>query len=157
MRQQWRRWLRGPKHGLARKAIVYGVPRHPGPEHLHALLGQYKSLQEWGRLQGFDLDPVPEDLAVLDEAIDRFIEEDGRHRQMSAVESEAGPFLGTVIVSTIHGAHWRLWPNGHPVVRLASGRDLDVIALADDRLRSGQPRLATVYADAATTDPDNQT
>ena len=157
MRQQWRRWLRGPKHGLARKSIVYGVPRHPGPEHLHALLGQYKSLQEWGRLQGFDLDPVPEDLAVLDEAIDRFIEEDGRHRQMSAVESEAGPFLGTVIVSTIHGAHWRLWPNGHPVVRLASGRDLDVIALADDRLRSGQPRLATVYADAATTDPDNQT
>ena len=157
MRQQWRRWLRGPKHGLPRKSIVYGVPRHPGPEHLHALLGQYKSLQEWGRLQGFDLDPVPEDLAVLDEAIDRFIEEDGRHTQMSAVESEAGPFLGTVIVSTIHGAHWRLWPNGHPVVRLASGRDLDVIALADDRLRSGQPRLAAVYADVATTDPGDQT
>jgi Family of unknown function (DUF6278) len=157
VRQQWRRWLRGPKHGLARKAIVHGVPRHPGREQLRALLGQYKSLQEWGRLQGFDLDPVPEDLAVLDEAIDRFIEEHGRHTQMSAVESDAGRFLGTVIVSTIHGAHWRLWPNGHPVVRLASGRDLDVIALADDRLRSGQPRLAAVYADAATTDPDNQT
>jgi hypothetical protein len=157
VRQQWRRWLRGPKHGLARKAIVHGVPRHPGREQLRALLGQYKSLQEWGRLQGFDLDPVPEDLAVLDEAIDRLIEEHGRHTQMSAVESDAGRFLGTVIVSTIHGAHWRLWPNGHPVVRLASGRDLDVIALADDRLRSGQPRLAAVYADAATTDPDNQT
>jgi hypothetical protein len=189
VRQQWRRWLRGPKHGLARKAIVYGVPRHPGPEQLRALLGQYKSLQEWDRLQGFDLGPVPEGLAVLDEAIDRlieehaewarlqefnldpvgkdpavldeaidrFIEEHGRQTQMSAVESDAGRFLGTVIVSMIHGAHWRLWPNGHPVVRLASGRDLDVIALADDRLRSGQPRLAAVYADAATTDPDNQT
>lgn len=66
-------------------------------------------------------------------------------------------FLGTVIVSAIHGAHWRLWPNGHPVVRLASGRDLDVIALANERLRSGQPRLAEMYADAAATDPDNQT
>jgi hypothetical protein len=44
-----------------------------------------------------------------------------------------------VIVSTIHAAHWRLWPNGHPVVRLASGRDLDVIALANDRLRSDSP------------------
>jgi hypothetical protein len=63
---------------------------------------------------------------------------------MSAVESDAGLFLGTVIVSAIRGAHWRLWPNGHPVVRLASGRDLDVIALANDRLRSGQPRLTDV-------------
>jgi hypothetical protein len=43
--------------------------------------------------------------------------------------------------------------NGHPVVRLASGRDLDVIALANDRLHSGQPRLAEVYTDAAATDP----
>lgn len=127
VRQQWRRWLRGPKHGLARKAIVYSVPRHPGPEQLHALLDQYKSLHEWGRLQGFNLDPVGKHPAVLDEVIDRFIEEHGRHTQMSAVESDAGRFLGTVIVSTIHGAHWRLWPNGHPVVRLASGRDLDVI------------------------------
>jgi len=64
VRQQWRRWLRGPKHGLARKAIVYGVPRHPGPEQLRALLGQYKSLQEWARLQEFNLDPVGKDVAV---------------------------------------------------------------------------------------------
>jgi uncharacterized protein DUF6278 len=62
-----------------------------------------------------------------------------------------------VIVSTIHGAHWRLWPNGHPVVPLASGRNLDVIALGHDRVDSGQPRLADVYADAAATDSDNQT
>jgi hypothetical protein len=169
--------------------MVYSVPRHPDPEQLHALLGQHKNLQEWARLQGSDLDPVPENLALLDEAIDRltvehgewarrqeadldeaaedpalldeaidrFMEEHGRHTQMSVVESDAGLFLGTVIVSAIHGAHWRLWPNGHPVVRLASGRDLDVIALANERLRSGQPRLAEVYADAAATDPDNQT
>jgi hypothetical protein len=157
VRQQWRRWLPGPKHGLARGVLVYGVPRHPGPEQLHDMLGRCKSLREWARLQGFDLDPVPEDLAVLDEAIDRIVEEHGRHTQMSAVESDAGQFLGTVIVATIHGARWWLWPNGHPVVRLASGRDLDVIALANNRLHSGQPRLADVYTDAAATDPDNQT
>jgi hypothetical protein len=157
VRQQWRRWLPGPKHGLARGALVYGTSRHPGPEQLHALLGQYKSLQEWARLHGFDLDPVPENLAVLDAAIERFIEEDGRNTQMSAMESGAGRFLGTLIVCTIHGTHWRLWPNGHPVVRLASGRDLDVIALTDSRLRSGQPYLADIYADAAAAEPDNQT
>jgi hypothetical protein len=78
-------------------------------------------------------------------------------RTQARARAQCGLFLGTVIVSTIHGAHWRLWPNGHPVVRLASGRDLDVIALANDRLRSGQPRLAAVYNDAAATGADNQT
>jgi len=121
----------------------------PGPEVLRDLLGRCDRLQNWARLQGFGLEPVPEDLALLDEAIDRIIQEPGRHTRMSAVESEAGQFLGTVIVSTIDGAHWRLWPNGHPVVRLASGRDLDVIALAHDRVDRRQPRLTDVYADAA--------
>jgi hypothetical protein len=189
VRRQWRRWLSGPEHGLARSHIVYGVSRHPDPEQLNALLGHYKNLQEWTRLQGFDLDPIPENLALLDEAIDRlidehgdwasrqeadltaaaedpavldaavdqFIEEHSRQTQMSTVESDAGLFVGAVIISTIHGAHWRLWPNGHPVVRLVHGRDLDVIALAHDRLHSGQPRLAAIYADATVAaEPDNE-
>jgi hypothetical protein len=156
-RQQWRRWLPGPKHGLARGDVVYGAPMPPAPEQLREILGRCERLQGWARLQGFGLDPVPEDLALLDEAIDRLIQQHGPHPVWSAVESDAGRFLGTVIVSTIYGARWRLWPNGYPVVRLASGRDLDVIALARDRLHSGQPRLAEVYANAAATDPDNQT
>jgi hypothetical protein len=143
------------------------------------MLSRYEGLREWARLQGLDLAPVPavlamldeaidrhlveyggwaraqalaleaasEDPAALDEAIDRFMQEDGRNPRMSA--GDVGQFLGTVIVSTADGAYWRLWPNGHPVVRLASGRGLDVIALAGERMRSGQPRLVTVYADAA--------
>jgi hypothetical protein len=121
----------------------------PGSGVLSDLLGRCDTLQGWARLQGFGLEPIPEDLALLDEAIDRVIHETGRHTSMSAVESEAGQFLGTVIVSTIDGAQWRLWPNGHPVVRLACGRDLDVIALSHDRVARGQPRLSDVYADAA--------
>jgi NADH:ubiquinone oxidoreductase subunit B-like Fe-S oxidoreductase len=35
------------------------------------------------------------------------------------------------------------------VVHLASGRDLDVAAVASDRVSKGAPRLADVYADAA--------
>ena len=148
MGQRWRRWLPGPKHGLARGNAVYGHPAPPGPEVLGDLLGRSERLRSWARLQGFGLEPVPEDLALLDDAIGRIVE-DRRHTRMSAVESEAGQFLGTVIVSTIDGAKWRLWPNGHPVVRLLSGRDLDVIALAHDRVTRGQPRLTEVYADAA--------
>jgi hypothetical protein len=131
--------------------MVYGHPMPPSPDVLRDLLGHCDRLQDWARVQGFGLEPEPADLALLDEAIDRVIDLQGRHTQMSAIGNEAGRFLGTVIVSTIHGARWRLWPNGHPVVRLSSGRDLDVIALAHDRVGSGQPRLADIYADAAET------
>ena len=120
----------------------------PGPQVLGDLLSRCDRLRGWAKLQGFGLEPIPEDLALLDEAIDR-VSRENRQTRMPAVESEAGQFLGTVIVSTIDGAQWRLWPNGHPVVRLASGRDLDVIALSHDRVARGHPRLADVYADAA--------
>jgi hypothetical protein len=113
------------------------------------LLSRYESLRDWARLQGFELDTVPDDLILLDEAIDRVIEEHGRHTRMSAVGNQAGLFLGTVIISTVPGARWRLWPNGHPVVRLSSGLDLDVVAMANDRVDTGQPRLTEVYANAA--------
>jgi hypothetical protein len=59
-----------------------------------------------------------------------------------------GLFLGSVLVATVSGARWHLWPNKHPVVRLADGRDYDVVALVDDRLRTGTPTLPTVLAAA---------
>jgi hypothetical protein len=40
-----------------------------------------------------------------------------------------------------------------PVVRLASGRDLDVTAMASERVSKGAPRLADIYADAAADPP----
>jgi hypothetical protein len=68
---------------------------------------------------------------------------------VAAVAGEAGLFLGTVIIATIPDARWRVWPNGHPVVCLSPGRDLDVVAMAHDRVTKGAPLLATVYAGAA--------
>jgi hypothetical protein len=73
----------------------------------------------------------------------------GGPSRIGAALTEAGLFLGSVIVATVAGARWRLWPNGHPVVHLASGRDLDVAAVASDRVNRGAPRLADVYPDAA--------
>jgi len=70
--------------------VVYGHPMPPGPEVLSDLLGRCDRLQDWAELQGFGLGPLLEDLALLDEAIDRVTEEHGRHTRMSAVESEAG-------------------------------------------------------------------
>ena len=153
MRTRWRRWIPGPKHGLARGVAVFSVPPHPGPEHLDDLLGRCGQLRSFARAHGFELDGSPQDLALLDRAIDETTDhansEPGGPSRTGAALAEAGLFLGSVIVATVAGARWRLWPNGHPVVRLASGRDLDVAAAASDRVSKGAPRLADVYADAA--------
>ena len=112
-------------------------------------LGRCEQLRTWARRQGIELGSGPEDLSWLDEAFDQDAHEHGRDAVMQAVENDAGLFLGTVIATSVPGARWQLWPNGHPVIHLASGRDLDVVALAHDRVTTGQPRLTDVYADAA--------
>jgi uncharacterized protein DUF6278 len=153
VRTRWRRWIPGPKHGLARGVAVFGVPRRPGPEHLGELLGRCDQLRSFAQAHGFELDGSPEDLGLLDRAIDEAIDqassELGGPSQISAVLTEAGLFLGTVIAANVAGAYWRLWPNGHPVVRLTSGRDLDVATMASDRASKDAPLLADIYADAA--------
>jgi hypothetical protein len=132
---------------------VYGDPRRPDPEQLGELLGRCDRLRAFARAHGFDLDGSPEDLSLLDQAIDEATDQAtgalGGPPSIHAALTEAGLFLGSVIVATVAVARWRWWPNGHPVVRLASGRDLDVAAMASDRVSKGAPRLADVYADAA--------
>ena len=153
MRNRWRRWIPGPKHGLPRGVAVYSVPGRPDPQQLEELLGRCDRLRAFARIHGFELDGSPEDLRLLDQAIaeatDQAARELGGLSRIEAALTEAGPFLGSVIVATVAGARWLLWPNGHPVVHLASGRDLDVAALASDRVSKGAPLLAGVYADAA--------
>jgi hypothetical protein len=45
-------------------------------------------------------------------------------------------------------ARWRVWPNNHPVILTPSGRELDVVAIANRRFSMDGPALADVYADA---------
>ena len=153
MGNRWRRWIPGPRHGLARGVAVYGVPGRPDPGQRGELLGRCGQLRAFARAHGFELDGSPQDLGLLDQAIDEATGQAasglGGPSRIGAALTEAGLFLGSVIVATVTGARWRLWPNGHPVVHLASGRDLDVAAMASDRVSKGAPRLADVYADAA--------
>jgi len=132
---------------MARGVAVYG-PGVPGGDtsQLGDLLGQCRRLQGWAGGHGLALTGVPEDLVRLDQAIDEW---GGQPDVAGWLGNEAGLFAGTVIIGSVRGTSWALWPNGHPVVRLASGRDLDVVALAHDRVASGRPRLAAVYAGAA--------
>lgn len=140
----WRRWMPGPKRGVARGVAVSGHPHGPDPDHLHELLGRCEELRSWARMHGLALSGIPEDLELLDQAIDELPTEGEL-----PPGSEAGLFLGTVIIACVAGACWRVWPNGHPVIRLASGRELDVVAMGDDRVSKGAPRFINVFADAA--------
>lgn len=125
------------------------MPR-PGAEQLNELLGRCDRLRTWARAHGFELEDVPEDLGLLDQAFEEAINQGGSGLGGPLpVAGEAGLFLGTVIIATIPGARWRVWPNGHPVVRLLPGRDLDVVAMAHDRVTRGVPLLAAAYASAA--------
>jgi hypothetical protein len=130
---------------MARGVAVYGVPRGPNPDHLDELLGRCERLRSWATTHGLALSGAPDDLDLLDQAIDEWDED----AQIAALGNEAGLFLGTVIIGSIPGARWRVWPNGHPVVRIALGRELDVVAVANARVSLGAPRLADAYADAA--------
>jgi len=132
---------------MARGVAVCG-PGEPGGDarQLGDLPGQCRRLQGRAGGHGLALTGVREDLAGLDQAIDGW---GGEPDVVGWPGNEAGLFAGTVIIGSVRGALWALWPNGHPVVRLAGGRHLDVVALAHDRVASGRPGLAVVHAGAA--------
>jgi hypothetical protein len=144
MSQFWRQWLPGPKHGVARGIAVHGSPGFQrDAERLADLLADCRKLRAWARDHSVDLDDTPGSLAALDEGLSPLT---GETRRL--LETDGGLYLGTVLVRHVHQGRWQVWPNGHPVVRLPSGRDLDVVAIVSDDARAGQPGLAALYADA---------
>jgi Family of unknown function (DUF6278) len=148
---RWRRWVPGPRRGLARSVAIWGVPR-PGPGQLAGMLGRCDQLRAWVRTRGWELEDTPEDLRLLDQALGEAIDEArgelGGPARVARLGPDAGLFVGTVLLATVPAARWLLWPNGHPVIRLPSGRDLDVVALGSDRLTMGAPLLVDIYAAA---------
>jgi hypothetical protein len=145
MRQFWRQWLPGPKHGMASGVAVHGSPGfRKDSARLTDLLADCRKLRAWAGERAVGLDDSPDSLATLDRAL-RPMGEDAR----LVLGNDCALYLGTVIVRHQPHARWRVWPNGHPVVRLASGRELDVVAAIHDRAQAGQLDLAALYDDAA--------
>ena len=144
MSQFWRQWLPGPRHGLARGIAVHGSPGfQKDAGRLADHLADCRKLRAWAQDHSVDLDGTPGSLAVLDDALCPLTSETRR-----LLESDGGLYLGTVLVRHLHQARWQVWPNGHPVVRLPSGRNLDVVAAVSDGAQAGQSGLAAHYADA---------
>ncbi|MET7617435.1 DUF6278 family protein [Streptomyces sp. NPDC005408] len=110
------------------------------------LLSECELLRVRAGQAGLELDDTPASLAALDQLPPRWRDDP---EELPWLGNDAGLYLGTVIVRTVRGAVWHIWPGGHPVVRLASGREISVVEAGLDWAVNGAPQLSQVYAEAA--------
>jgi hypothetical protein len=118
------------------------------PEGLAELLAECELLRSHASRAGVQLDDTPASLEELDQVVPRWRDDP---EILEWLGNDAGLYLGTVIVRTVPGAVWEIWPDGQPVVRLASGREFDVVASGHEWASSGVPELSQLYGEVAET------
>jgi hypothetical protein len=116
------------------------------PAGVNALLAECELLRETAARAGVVLDDTPQSLAALDQLPPRWRDDPETELRLGG---DAGLYLGAMIVRTLPGATWRLRSDGQPVVALASGRQLDVLADGLTWAAVGTPELAQCYAQAS--------
>lgn len=141
-----RRWL-GHKYGPARGVAVFGSADKRAPDRFENLALSCDGLREWSRNHGLILDDSPESLNELDELLDSWNADETHHGKVD-LSNEVGIYLGTVVIKNVEGGRWRVWPNGHPVIRLLSGKELDVTRIVNDRLHHAGRGLVALYIQA---------
>ncbi|GGL81298.1 hypothetical protein GCM10010129_26250 [Streptomyces fumigatiscleroticus] len=115
-------------------------------EGIADLLAECELLRSQASGGGVLLDDSAGSLAELDQLLPRWRDDE---ESLSWLGNDAGLYLGTVVVRTVPGAAWEIRPDGQPVVRLASGREIDVVACGHDWAASGVPELSQLYAEIA--------
>ncbi|MGW2814068.1 DUF6278 family protein [Streptomyces sp. NPDC001415] len=138
--QNWRK-----RHTTAPGVAVYGAVRED-PEGVAELLSECELLRARAWQDKLELDDSPMSLEALDQLPPRWREDP---EELPWLGNDAGLYLGTVIVRTVPGASWDVWPSGQPVVRLASGREIDVVDAGLTWAATGAPELFQVYAEAS--------
>ncbi len=137
------KWLK--RNDAARGAAV-PASLADDPEGIAELLSECELLRSQAAAAGVVLDDSAASLAALDQLTPRWRDDPER---TSWLGNDAGLYLGTVVLRTVHGAAWQVRPNGRPVIRLASGREVDVVAAGLDWAEGGTPELAQAHAEAA--------
>jgi Family of unknown function (DUF6278) len=115
-------------------------------EGIAELLRECELLRSQAEAAGVRLDDSAASLAALDQLLPRWREDEDR---MSWLGNDAGLYLGTVLLNTVVGSTWQVRPDGRPVIRLASGREVDVVTAGHDWARGGTPELSQAHAEAA--------
>jgi Family of unknown function (DUF6278) len=114
-------------------------------EGITELLSECELLRVRAARLGLTLDDSPESLSALDQLPPRWRDDP---EELPWFGNDAGLYLGTIIVRHLPGAVWHIWPSGQPAVRLASGREIEVVQAGLDWASTGTPELAQVYAEA---------
>ena len=118
----------------------------PGPEGLAELLAECALLRSQAEREGVRLDDGPASLEALDQLLPRWRDDP---EVLPWLGNDAGLYLGTVLVRTVPGASWMIRADGQPLVRLASGREFDVVAAGHEWAVNGVPELSQWYAQVA--------
>lgn len=116
------------------------------PEGIAELLAECELLRSQASRSGVQLDDTAASLEELDQLVPRWRDD---AEILPWLGNDAGLYLGTVIVHTVPGAAWDLRPDGQPVIRLASGREFDVVTSGHEWAASGVPELSQLYAEVA--------
>ncbi|PWI08784.1 hypothetical protein DIZ27_20205 [Streptomyces sp. NWU339] len=117
------------------------------PEGIAELLAECELLRSQAFRAGVRLDDSQASLEALDQLAPGSWRDD--EDTLTWLGNDAGLYLGTVIVRTVPGAAWRIRSDGQPVVRLASGREFDVVDSGHQWAASGVPELSQLYAEVA--------
>ncbi|MFD7695599.1 DUF6278 family protein [Streptomyces sp. NPDC059805] len=118
------------------------------PEGIAGLLAECELLRSLASRAGVRLDDSAESLEALDQLLPRWRDDADI---LAWLGNDAGLYLGTVLVRTVRGAGWVIRPDGQPVVRLASGREFDVVAAGHEWAVNGVPELSQWYGEVAET------
>ncbi|KJY43373.1 hypothetical protein VR41_03420 [Streptomyces sp. NRRL B-1568] len=134
------------RHGQAPGAAALPEAAERDPEGLAELLAECELLRAHAQSAGVALDDSPSSLEALDQLQPRWREDP---ELVPWLGNDAGLYLGTVIVRTVAGAGWWIWPDGQPVVRLVNGREIDVVEAGREWAADGAPELSQLYGEIA--------
>lgn len=118
------------------------LPHTADPE----LLAECELLRAQAAEEGVALDDTPASLEALDQLLPRWRDDE---ETLTWLGSDAGLYLGTVLVRTVPGARWEIRADGEAVVRLSSGREFEVVEAGHAWAESGAPELSQLYAEVA--------
>ncbi|MFD4628926.1 DUF6278 family protein [Streptomyces sp. NPDC058284] len=138
---KWRR-----RHSSADPAEGLAAAFQQDPDGVAELLFECELLRSQAGAAGLELDDSPASLTALDQLLPRWRDDP---ELLPWLGNDAGLYLGSVVVRTVPGATWDVWPGGSPVVRLRSGRDIQVVEAGLGWAVHGAPELSQVYAEAS--------
>ncbi|MEO3847129.1 DUF6278 family protein [Streptomyces sp. B8F3] len=138
----WRR-----RHGSGPEQRTPHTDTSVDQEGVTELLSECELLRVQAESAGVELDDTPRSLEELDQLLPRWRDDPEITPWLG---SDAGLYLGTVIVRTITDAQWVIdTEDGAPLVRLASGREMDVLEIGAEWAANGAPELSQMYGEVA--------